>query len=253
MCSPPTWAVRAIPFEILRGADWKKCNLMLAASPTCHSNSPLPIQLRYITCHMPVLYIPNKAWNGRGLLLLERVITSLWKWSALKSWTPLTHFSRTPPTHFYFLSPVRPPLRISNGIALIQNDCFLLQLDNQLPGAVFTTVLAPVPPPKSVAAESGMLHCWKSILNQISNSPPLFYFKKEKFNVCCLVTSWITTLVYTVFPCNVLRFSRILQWHSTTYIHFLYNHCFNPLFITHIDGRIQIYNLFFLRWWELSL
>ena len=29
------------------------------------------------------------------------------------------------------------------------------QLDNQLPGAVFPTVLAPIPPPKSVAADSG--------------------------------------------------------------------------------------------------
>ena len=35
--------------------------------------------------------------------------------------------------------------------------CLLLltQLDNQLAGAVFSTVLAPVPPPKTVAAESG--------------------------------------------------------------------------------------------------
>ena len=30
-----------------------------------------------------------------------------------------------------------------------------LQLDNQLPEAIFPTVIAPVPPPKSVAAESG--------------------------------------------------------------------------------------------------
>jgi len=29
------------------------------------------------------------------------------------------------------------------------------QLDNQLSGAVFRTVLAPIPPPKSVAADSG--------------------------------------------------------------------------------------------------
>jgi len=32
---------------------------------------------------------------------------------------------------------------------------FFFQLDNQLAGAVFSTVLAPVPPPKTVAAESG--------------------------------------------------------------------------------------------------
>ena len=30
-----------------------------------------------------------------------------------------------------------------------------VQLDNQLPGAVFPIVFAPVPPPKSVAAETG--------------------------------------------------------------------------------------------------
>jgi len=30
-----------------------------------------------------------------------------------------------------------------------------MKLDNQLAGAVFSTVLAPVPPPKTVAAESG--------------------------------------------------------------------------------------------------
>ncbi len=30
-----------------------------------------------------------------------------------------------------------------------------VQMDNQLPACVFPTVIAPVPPPKSVAAESG--------------------------------------------------------------------------------------------------
>lgn len=33
--------------------------------------------------------------------------------------------------------------------------CLHLQLDNQSTSAVFTTVLAPTPPPKSVAADSG--------------------------------------------------------------------------------------------------
>jgi vacuolar protein sorting-associated protein 13A/C len=31
-----------------------------------------------------------------------------------------------------------------------------LQLDSQLPSCVFQTIIAPIPPPKSVAAESGM-------------------------------------------------------------------------------------------------
>ena len=35
------------------------------------------------------------------------------------------------------------------------SECFYFQLDNQIPGAVFPTVIAPIPPPKSVAAESG--------------------------------------------------------------------------------------------------
>jgi len=33
--------------------------------------------------------------------------------------------------------------------------CMLMQLDNQLPGAVFPIVISPVLPPKSVAADSG--------------------------------------------------------------------------------------------------
>jgi len=38
---------------------------------------------------------------------------------------------------------------------LLSLSLLLTQLDNQLAGAVFSTVLAPVPPPKTVAAESG--------------------------------------------------------------------------------------------------
>jgi hypothetical protein len=39
--------------------------------------------------------------------------------------------------------------------------CFVFQLDNQLPGAIFPTVIAPIPPPKSVAAESGKQQMWQ--------------------------------------------------------------------------------------------
>ena len=31
-----------------------------------------------------------------------------------------------------------------------------IQIDNQMPAAIFPTILAPIPPPKSVSAESGM-------------------------------------------------------------------------------------------------
>jgi len=39
----------------------------------------------------------------------------------------------------------------------------LTKLDNQLAGAVFSTVLAPVPPPKTVAAESGQCVIYDSM------------------------------------------------------------------------------------------
>ena len=87
--------LRAIPFEILRGDGLEK----IPDAPRTHfiffADPPVIFFVTVFVLPPPPRHI-----------------------SFSRPPPHILFFSRTPPSHFYFLSPVRPPLRISNGIAL---------------------------------------------------------------------------------------------------------------------------------------
>ncbi|ELU14385.1 hypothetical protein CAPTEDRAFT_224867 [Capitella teleta] len=112
-----------------------------------------------------------KALKGRTSLAIEHAWNSYQEQSAIgKKIPPCIEINPKLIVQFgaesFMVKPHKCPIRrnFENGIWIqyrvsphqtqLHVKVHRLQLDNQLPGAVFPTVLAPLPPPKSVAAES---------------------------------------------------------------------------------------------------
>uniref|UniRef100_UPI003AADC262 intermembrane lipid transfer protein VPS13C-like n=1 Tax=Centroberyx gerrardi TaxID=166262 RepID=UPI003AADC262 len=113
-----------------------------------------------------------KSFNQKNINLLEKAFQNHQAGRGEPGWVRLdsnleVNFSRVPmvmrqpfscPVRRNFLSGIQVEFKQSPHQRSLRAQLHWLQVDNQLPGAIFPIVFHPVPPPKSIALDSGRPH-----------------------------------------------------------------------------------------------